>query len=55
MLSVRRFHSSWLCGSLERSRISAFSRKVVAPNTIRCGVSNSHARYASSSGPCLLQ
>jgi hypothetical protein len=52
---VRRFHSSWTFGSSERSKMSAFSRNVVAPNTMRCSASNKAARYSRSSGPCLLQ
>jgi hypothetical protein len=52
---VRRFHSSIAFGSMPDVMIWAFSRKVVAPNTIRCGVSNRAARWARSSGPCLLQ
>lgn len=41
---VRTFHSSSVWGSMPEDMISAFSRNVVAPKTMRCGVSNSAAR-----------
>jgi hypothetical protein len=52
---VRTFHSSSVLGSMPEDMICAVSRKVVAPKTMRCSVSNMAARCASSSGPCLLQ
>ena len=55
MRIVRTFHSSSELGSMPAVMISAISRKVVAPKTIRCSVSNRAARCFSSSGPCLLQ
>jgi hypothetical protein len=51
----RMFHSSSVLGSMPEDMICAFSRKVVAPKTIRTSVSNWAARCSSSSGPCLLQ